>query len=233
MMQPFPTEPTPDDLAGLDQAASPARSTDPAVRLPGRIQLRRLTRGHVVALAAVGVVAVGSFLPWYQAHVSPIHGWSAIDPCPPTLHGSDHQICEDEHSGGSVVTVTQLTWAAWNTPRAWLAVLVVLAFGAVLIRQVMPEHRPLPGMALVGLVALTDLIVLQAIVFLPSPGPDLGGHKVPGDQAWRLTWGIYVVLAGMVAMTIAIAIDYIHAQRAAGSVNEARQAESCSAGPQD
>ena len=50
--------------------------------------------------------------------------------------------------------------------RAWVAVLVVLLFGVLLVRQTMPAYRPLPGLALVGLVAVADLIVLQAIVFL-------------------------------------------------------------------
>jgi hypothetical protein len=241
-MLPFPTEPTPDDITGASADAQSTRTrpsyaaaghaspssatptplpTTPPVRLPGRIQLHRLGRGHTVALAATGIVTIASFLPWYQAHVAPIHGWSAIDPCPPTLHGSDRQICEDEHRGGSsVITVSHPTWAAWNTPRAWVAVLVVLALGVLLVRQTMPAYRPLPALALVGLVTLADLIVLQAIVFLPSPGPDLSGDPVPGDQAWRPTWGIYVVLPGMLAMTIGIAIDYLHTERATPSAAE-------------
>lgn len=209
-MHPFPTEPIPDDIAGLDP---PAPTTGP-VRVPGRIQLHQLRVGHKVALAAAGIVAVASFLPWYHAHVASVHGWSAIDPCPPSLHGSDRQICKEEHTSGSALTVSHLTWAAWNTPRAWLAVLCVIAFAVLLVRQVMPAHRPLPGMALVGLVALVDLLFLQAVVSLPSPGPDLSGHHVPGDQAWQVTWGIYLALAAMLAMTIGVAVDYIRAQRA-------------------
>lgn len=211
-MQPFPTEPTPDDLTGLDQP-DPPDAVAPG-RVPGRIQLGLLGRGHTIALGAVCLVLVASFLPWYHAHVAPAPGGSLTDPCPPALHGTDRQICEDESRAEEGVAINHLTWAAWNTPRAWLPILLLMAFGAVLVRQMMPEYRLLPkGGVIVGLVAVMDLACLQALVWLPSPGPDLDGHTVPGSQAWRLDWGVYLLLAGLLAMTIGIAVDYVRSQQ--------------------
>lgn len=207
-MHPFPTEDTPDDLSGLDRPEAPRLE-----REPGHIRLAGLGPGHRAVLIAVTIVFIASFLPWYHAHVARAPGGSVTDPCPPSLHGTDRKTCEEESRAGQGISINHFTWAAWNTPRAWLAVLVVIVFGAILIRQVMPAYRPLPPMVIVGLAAVVDLFVLQAIVLLPSPGPDLDGHKVPGSQAWQVSWGIYVVLAGMCAMTIGVAVDYLRDQR--------------------
>jgi hypothetical protein len=199
---PFP-EPAPDHPPTDEK---PVVAGNAPVRIAGRVDLTQLTRGVWVALGAILIVGIGSFLPWYSAHAD-LH---ATSPCPPVLHGTDMQTCLDENRAEQgQYSIPGFYWNAWDTPLAWISVLAILGLGVLLLRRAMPSKPPVHDLLVLFATVVADLLFLLAFARMPSPGNDVSGSAVPGSDAWIPGWGLWTVLVAVLALNIGIGLDLV------------------------